>query len=311
MRWLGRGRLGLSFGVVLLLSTLVVSPSANATAAGRHSHRPDRPYLLPEFEIPATNGYRAIVFWLTGRHGGPDKVGVFAWDATASTSYIGPGHVGAGRVRASLGPYGTIDVAFERHGVRRVASLCEQGAHQFVDGVYEGVVEFEGDEGFTTSIDPELEAEPLFHDPWECSGGASTFGGGPGVYLRVYSRYGETVVVQNVPGGSVRYQAFTAGRRGRIEIGRAAEVIGPASGFHWSPDLKRATVSPPPPFRGTATYRALGDKVTHWEGNLHVDFAGYADYPLNPGPSLTEFAHGDCHLYFPPETSPHPPFECG
>lgn len=88
------------------------------------------------------------------------------------------------------------------------------------------------------------------------------------------------------------------------------EVFGPPDGFHWSEDLKHATVSPPPPFSGTATYRALGSRVTHWEGNLHVDFPGFADYPLNLGPSLTEITHGDCHLYFPPADEPHPPFGC-
>jgi hypothetical protein len=34
--------------------------------------------------------------------------------------------------------------------------------------------------------------------------------------------------------------------------------------------------------------------VTHWEGNLRVDFAGYKRYPLTPGPSLTSFEHGSC-----------------
>lgn len=310
MRRPGRGWSRFSVGATLLLLALAASQAVPAAASARPRHKRDEPYLLPEFEIPASNGYRALVFWIEGRRKGPDKVGVFAWNSTSSTTYVGPGQVSEDHVRAGLGPYGKVDVSFERHGVRRVTSLCGRGPQLYVDGVFRGVVEFEGDEGFTASIDPQLEAEPLFRDPWECSGSSGTVGGGPGSYLKVYSRYGETVVVQNVPGGPVRYEAFAEGKRGQIEIGRAVEVMGPASGFHWSENLKRAEVTPPPPFWGTATYRSLGGKITHWEGNLHVDFAGYADYPLNSGPSFTEFIHGNCHVFFPPSDEPHPPSTC-
>lgn len=88
------------------------------------------------------------------------------------------------------------------------------------------------------------------------------------------------------------------------------EVMGPATGFRWSKNLKRATVTPASPFSGTATYRALGGRTTHWEGNLRVDFPGFPGYPLNLGPSLTEFIHGACHVYSPPSSDPHPPLGC-
>jgi hypothetical protein len=294
-----------AYALLLAVSALILQPLPASASDGHRSKR-DRPYLIPEFEVPATNGYRVEVFWIAGHHGKPDRVGVLAWNSISSTSYVGPGQVSQDRVRASLGKYGAVNVSFERQGVRRVRSLCGRGVDSFVAGVYKGTVEFEGDEGFTQAIDPELEAEPLFHDPWECSGVEVGYGAGPGVYLRVYSRYGETVVVQNAPGRPVRYEALAEGRSGQIEIGRMVEVIGPSSGFHWSQSLKRATVSPPPPFSGTATYRDLGGRVTHREGDLHVDFPGFRDYPLNPGPSLTEFTHGDCHVYLPPSNDPHP-----
>lgn len=307
----GRGRRRGAFwaGLVLLATGAFTSQAIPANASVRH-HRKELPRSVPEFEVPATNGYRVEVFWIAGRKGASDKVGVFAWNATSSASYVGPGRVSDRRVRASLGRFGKVDVRFERQGVRRIRSLCDQGTNSYVDGVWKGTVEFEGEEGFTQAIDPELEVEPLFHDPWECSSGETGRGTGPGVYLNVYSRYGETVVVQNVPGGPVRYEAFAENRIGRMEVGRMVEVFGPADGFHWSKDLKRATISPPAPFLGTAAYRALGGRVTHWEGNLHVDFPGFADYPLNPGPSFTEMTHGDCHVYFPPSDELHPPLGC-
>jgi hypothetical protein len=306
----GRRRGGLWAGVILLVLGVFALQATLASASVQHQRKKETPYRVPVFEVPATNGYRVDVFWIAGRKGKPDKVGVLAWNLTSWTSYTASGQVSDRRVRASLGRFGKVDVSFERRGVRRVRPLCAEGIRSLVDGVWKGAVEFEGEEGFTQAINPELETEPLFHDPWECSTSEADYGTSPGVYLKVYSRYGETMVVQNVTGGPVRYEAFAENRIGRVEVGRMIEVFGPASGFHWSKDLKRATISPPAPFSGTATYRALGGRVTDWKGNLHVDFPGFAGYPLNLGPALTEIRHGDCHVYFPPSDEPHPPFGC-
>ncbi|HEX5592698.1 MAG TPA: hypothetical protein VFX35_05065 [Solirubrobacterales bacterium] len=284
--------------------------AGTATGAPRRHDHPSRPYLTPEFEVPATNGYRVDVFGIPASRRDPARVGIFAWNETSATSYLGPGKVEDGRIRASLGRFGKVDVHFQRGGKRWVRSLCGRDPLLFATGTYAGTVEFEGEGGFTQALAPELEAEPLYHAPGECVAVGEGYGGMPGVHLQVLSRYGTTVVVQNTPGGAVRYNAFAENRIGRIEISRTVEVIGPSTGFQWSPNLKRATVIPPAPFSGTATYQALGGRVTHWEGNLKVDFPGFPDYPLTRGPSLTKFTHGDCHIYLPPSADPHPPVGC-
>jgi hypothetical protein len=302
----GRSR-GLWF-VFLALCAMLLGASP-AAGAGRQGH-PKTPYLIPEFEVPATNGYHVDVFAIEARRRDPAQVGISVWNETSLTSYLGPGLVEEGRIRASLGRFGKVDVTFKRSGKRWMRSPCSRHSYLVATGAYRGLVEFEGEEGFTQAIVSELEAEPLYRDPWTCSGVEVGYGEGPGVNLQVLSRYGTTVVVQNNPGGAVRYDAYAENRIGRIEIGRQVEVLGPSDGFHWSSNLKRASVTPPPPFSGTATYRALGGRVTHWEGNLKVDFPGFAGYPLTPGPSLTKFTHGDCHVFPPPGNAPQPPVGC-
>jgi hypothetical protein len=294
--------------VLLTLCALLLGASPALGAHGQN--HPRKPYLIQEFEVPATNGYHVDVFGIEASHGDPARVGVSVWNETSATTYLGPGRVEAGRIRASLGRFGKVDVSFKRSGKRWMRSPCGRDPFPFITGIYTGTVEFEGEEGFTQAIVPDLEAEPLYRDPYDCSAVDEGYGEGPGVNLQVLSRYATTVVVQNVPGHKVRYDSFAENRIGQVEIGRMVEVFGPSPGFRWTPNLKRATVTPPPPFSGTATYRALGGRVTHWEGNLKVDFPGFPDYPLTPGPSLTKFTHGDCHVFVPPSDAPHPPIGC-
>jgi hypothetical protein len=89
--------------------------------------------------------------------------------------------------------------------------------------------------------------------------------------------------------------ATSLGKYGDTEVSRAVEVFGRAEAFGAGRNLDWATVSPPGPFSGTATYRHLGGRATRWRGNLKVDFAGYRGYPLTVGPSLTSFEHGECN----------------
>ncbi|HWC49600.1 MAG TPA: hypothetical protein VG448_12020, partial [Solirubrobacterales bacterium] len=270
----GRSR---GFWIPFLTLCALVLGASPATGAN-HPRHPKTPYLVPEFEVPATNGYHVDVFAFEASRRDPARVGVSAWNETSATTYIAPGQVKDGRIRASLGRFGKVDVSFKRSGKQWMRLPCGRGASLFETGSYEGVIAFEGEEGFTQAIVPELEAEPLYRDPFVCVGVEEGYGGEPGVHLQVLSRYGTTVVVQNDPGGRVRYDAYAENRIGRIEIGRRIEVFGPSDGFHWSPNLKQATVTPPPPFSGTAIYRALGGRATHWRGNLKVDFPGFDDY---------------------------------
>lgn len=100
----------------IALGALSFSPTV--AAAPEHSAKRQQPYLPEAFEVPATNGYHVEVHGIPGTRGEHAKVDVFAWNETSATSYIGPGQVEDGRIRASLGRFGRVDVSFKRSGKR-------------------------------------------------------------------------------------------------------------------------------------------------------------------------------------------------
>jgi hypothetical protein len=288
-----RGWINVAAGLLAICAMLVPTAVASAKPKRQPNSRAN-PYTLPVFELPASNGYSIYVFGIPATKRAPGKVIVEAWNANTFTSYAATGRVSDGGMRGNLGRFGRVSVRFRRSGVKRLASLCGQGPEYFTAGSFEGRVRFEGEEGYTAVLDSQIEVEPLYRGPWECASSYSTAGAGRGVILQVLSRYGETQAVQNDPQSGARFMATAEARSGGVEIRRFAEVTGAPSSFEWDESLKWANAKPPPPFSGTATYRALGGRVTHWEGNLKVDFAGFPGYPLTPGPSYTAFDHGNC-----------------
>ncbi len=167
-------------------------------------------------------------------------------------------------------------------------------------GFYEGDLQFTGEQGFTTVSKPSLRVPPLYHDPAVfCFSVDEYHGGSRGVMLTVLARWGRTSVVQNMPNGKVRVAASAVNRVHGISISRGAEVIAPPSSFTWAADLHRARLAPPAPFSGSAVYGPPDGNRSQWRGNLTVDFPGFPNYPLAPGPALTEFEHGYCHVLLP------------
>lgn len=269
--------------------------------------RPPKPYLPHEVELPASNGYTLTVYGIPPARGRAGRVEVSAWNAMTSSSYSAPGRVTGKGMWASLGRFGKVSLRFDRTGVKQVRSPCSDSVDRVVAGTFAGSVEFEGEGGYTSLTDDGVVAEPLDHDHWECSWSDAYRGGRRGASLQVLSRYAETQVQEASHGGPVRYIAVAVNRYGRVEVRRLAEVVGEPAGFLWPQDLKRATVRPPAPFSGEARYTQLSPRITHWEGNLRVDFAGFPDHPLTPGPSWTGMHHGYCKQEAPmvaPESGP-------
>jgi hypothetical protein len=63
------------------------------------------------------------------------------------------------------------------------------------------------------------------------------------------------------------FEGFTNERRGRIRISHYVSVLGPASDFNFNSSLTSATVTPPAPFFGTASFQREADS-TSWAGSL-------------------------------------------
>jgi hypothetical protein len=228
----------------------------------------DGPYPVRAFQLAASNGYSLAIFGIPASMGSGARVVVQAWNSFSVSSYVGPGRVTDKGMWARLGRFGTVAVRFVRSGARKFASPCGRETRELVTGSYVGRFEFHGEEGFSEASEPNLEAEPLYRDPWECSSSERTFGGEvPGVVLQVLSRYGEFQAIENRPGDPVRFMASSGTKYGRVQVSRFVEVFGRAGGFEWDRDLTHAQLAlpapfPVPPHTGTSADVPPGGKGT-------------------------------------------------
>jgi hypothetical protein len=64
-----------------------------------------------------------------------------------------------------------------------------------------------------------------------------------------------------------------------------------SSAFDFASPLRTATLAPPVPFTGQATFRRNANPANRWTGNLSVDFPGRADVPLAGGRFKAALVH--------------------
>jgi len=75
-------------------------------------------------------------------------------------------------------------------------------------------------------------------------------------------------------------------RQGALRINRSVLVEGEPVSFNASGNLSSATVSPPKPFAGTASFKRNADGLTEWLGTLSVALPGVESTALT-GPTFT------------------------
>lgn len=68
--------------------------------------------------------------------------------------------------------------------------------------------------------------------------------------------------------------ATTEERRGRMEIARAVFAAGAEQIFTYDGELTSATVAPPRPFEGAATFQQSAEGKVSWTGDLRVSLPG-------------------------------------
>ncbi len=92
--------------------------------------------------------------------------------------------------------------------------------------------------------------------------------------------------------GRPRFLALDEVSEGSIGVVRLAYVRGAPATFAADEDLSGASVSPPPPFTGTATLRHGSENSKSWTGSLAVSFLGAPQVPLTGAPFSALLARG-------------------
>jgi hypothetical protein len=257
---------------------------------------------IAAFQLKANNGYRVLVLASRERGKARGQMLLLVGSKRGSVSYGTHAEVEVGGIRADLGELGKIDLAFvPLKGKKR--HQCGPGGEvsRIPRGEYRGTFEFHGEEGYTEARATSLTADFGILLDLGCGGyvhfGDATGFGLPGARLSATFRQGRDEALwfeikKNRPSAPSAFAVRTTEQRGDIRIRRTIEAIVGPGAFRYDPRLRTATVSPPAPFDGSATFRREAPRRNRWTGDLTVDLPGGADTPLTGNPAFrTRLVH--------------------
>jgi hypothetical protein len=288
-------------GVIASALAIAVSATGSATAAPRVSEDafPSPRALL----LRGTHGYRVVVnaYPSTRKRGARVEVG--AYRGTDLVRYTAPASLAGEGIRANLGRFGRIDLRWVPDGrVGEVVVSChghEPRWHLLFDrGAYVGNLRIRGGRGFTAVRAHRVEWQSSWYRGYStCRHEGGAFTPGPGKILKAYIRGREggagLFAYQAKTGAQIEYAAVDREAVGKVEVDREVWVDGPSRTLTSTPDFSAATIDPPAPFTGTATFERT--KGTHgtWVGDLAVGFPDGSVVPLAGDPFRATFYRGD------------------
>lgn len=258
--------------------------------------------LVTAFKLQASNGYELYATAFGPPEGDEESeedegtiLLVLFGGRHFIVSYAAPATVTETTIDADLGKLGKISVTRVPTGRKRTVPLgCKPRRKVRVEVErYEGTIEFHGEEGFT---EVSATSAPLdYPTSIICDAGDAVEGSEqelhelPGARLHAQKDFPDRYrlefdAVQNRPGSRVSVNAEVEEHRGEMEIHRATWLRSRAGILHYDRRLRSATVKPPAPFAGHATFHDAARRRNRWTGNLTVDFPGHADVPVTgPG----------------------------
>jgi hypothetical protein len=241
-------------------------------------------------KVRASNGYSVLVIASSERADGHGQVGLIFFGKRGVVTYGAPATITATRFEADLGALGKIALDVAPSGRKKtLRSHCadETSPLRFEPPLYSGTFEFHGEEGFTEVSSASPRDYTKFLVDIGCGSSFSGETGGddiPGARLRVHfhkGSYGLNLQAnKNRAQARTRFEAEIHERHDGIAISRGIELHLGSGAFSYDPLLRTATLAPPAPFSGHASFHRAAAPANRWTGNLLVDFPGRSDVPL-------------------------------
>jgi hypothetical protein len=250
------------------------------------------------FRLKASNGYSMLAYAVSQRADGRGEIVLFVGRKNSGATYVAPARLTATTIEADLGSLGEVSLDVVPSGRKRTVGLdCGEGPERvaFEPQSYQGVFEFHGEEGYTEAISTSPHEYTRFFFDLICSGvlrGETSGARLPGARLRLQSHSGSfrlnLQANKNRPGARTRFEVETHEKREGIAISRSRKLWAGSGAFDFDPLLRTATLVPPAPFSGSASFRRGAPVANRWTGNLTVDLPGRANVPLSgPGVGAT------------------------
>jgi hypothetical protein len=254
------------------------------------------------FKLHGSHGYAISALAYSDETGNRGEIDFIVRGHHASVSYRAPAIVTANTIQADLGGIARVDVALRPSGrQKKVHPKCFGEAVTYEPGTYEGVVEFNGEEGYTRASKrrvAQLPALLLFVGSGSCGSGygEATGYGEPGARLRGISyAHGRTLSFQVNKNGPQAKTVFTASLkelRDGVLIDREVAGSAPPSAFRFDPDLRTASLSPHAPFSGSASLSRNKNSFSPiWTGGLRLAFPGRSAMSLTNSGVYVSLVH--------------------
>jgi hypothetical protein len=201
--------------------------------------------------------------------------------------YTAEGDVNRNGIEAKFGKLGEVSLAFQptKTFTGRVPKRCKGEAPSDMEGVFAGTFRFRGERGYVETEATRIHGEMHVVPPRECSyprrapslrsragraGGEEDTGV---VSARRDHRAAFSAIGHRDP-NSTSFLAATFELREGMQIVRYAYAGARASAFSFNLRKGTATVRPPWPFQGNASFRRGPDGHNSWRGSLRVRMLG-------------------------------------
>lgn len=297
-----KARGGLAF-LVCALAALALP----ATVAAKPGYYVVEPGIFNTIDLRGSHGYSIHVFGV-----GRNQVWILAEKEDASANYLGRGRVTERSIEGRFGSLGRISVRLQpgsHSEVEEEQAGCKGKPAERREGRFTGVIRFRGELGFTEVRVESARGTAYRSFRQVCkrrsSEGEPRYKQPPATSLSaVSSRYPRapwfSVFKQEPPRKpafaflEAQYTTRTIERRPGLDVIREASATAAPETFAASPlgaNPVTATVAPPAPFTGTASYEKQPSGVAAWSGDLAVELPGLGVVPLADSSYHAELCH--------------------
>lgn len=276
-------------GLAVLVCALAVL-ALPASAAAKPGYYVVTPSIFSSIDLRGSHGYGVHIFGINRK-----QVWILVEKGGASAAYLWRGRVTERAIEARLGKFGRLSVKLQPGSrseteQRQVGCKGKPGVRR--EGRFAGVIRFRGEMGFT-SVDVESARgttyrgsrlvckrrggkEPRYKQPptTSLSAVSSRYPRAPwfSVFKQEPARKSAFPALEEA-----QYTAHATERRPGFSVVRSASANAEPETFAVAPlgtSPTTATVAPPPPFSGTATYEKQPGGAVTWSGDLAVELPG-------------------------------------
>lgn len=283
----------------LLLAAMALSASPVAAKPGYFNVSAEQ---VRQLTIKSTHGFRITITRVSGR------VELTASNGNTAAIYVvRSAKIPTDRIEATFPGLGEVSVRFHPSGrVHREPGFCERRPSFRQSGIFSGTIRFEGEQGFTRI---NLDKAPgfvfrSFKEACKGSGESDSEAKAPPSYSlteRARSQ-GRTLVFTATKSAdtmaldrSANYFVSQWERRHgmlsvRVAFAQADRDTFAIAGPPFRPES--ATIAPPLPFTGAASFQASPGALAKWEGTLAVELPGVGSVPLTGSQFRPELCRG-------------------